>query len=475
MSSSETPAKDAPPPEPPAAAEPASTDNAQDKDEESISFTVKSIADNKIPMTVNRFITVKELKEKLSEPSSIPADRQRLIYSGRVLKDDQTVDSYKIQSGHTVHLVKGAASTASAARGAVGGSSASTSGTAAAGSTSSSTPNQTPQLPSMAAGTGTNPLSRLTNHIPLPSADFFGPDGGMGAPPDPEQMLGMLESPEVRASMNALLQNPALLDSLIQSNPMLQAMGPDARRMMQSEEFRAMMTDPTIIRQMTQFQRMMGTGPFARGGFGGGAGAFPAPGVTDQTPADQQQTQGQAGQATGTAGAGQNPTIPPTNPFAALFNPLGGAGNPTSPFGMPPQPAAGGTAGNQPNPFAFLNPALFAGMRPPQAPGQTQTQTPAAGAQTTGGTGTGEDQPQQQPQQPPNPFNPFMPPNMDLNQLQNMMQILGMAPGGEGAGGLGGFGAPPAPVDNRPPEERYADQLRQVCIFTKMILQVLIE
>ncbi|KAF3907496.1 Ubiquilin [Arthrobotrys entomopaga] len=458
MSSSETPAKDAPPPEPSAAAEPASTDNTQEKDEESISFTVKSIADNKIPMTVNRFITVKELKEKLSEPSSIPADRQRLIYSGRVLKDDQTVDSYKIQSGHTVHLVKGAASTASAARGNVGGSSASTSGTGAAGSAGGSTPNQTPQLPSMAAGTGTNPLSRLTNHIPLPSADFFGPDGG--------QMLGMLESPEVRASMNALLQNPALLDSLIQSNPMLQAMGPDARRMMQSEEFRAMMTDPTIIRQMSQFQRMMGAGPFGRGGLGGGAGAFPAPGVTDQTPADQQ-AQGQTGQTTGAAGtgagAGQNPATPPTNPFAALFNPLGNAGNAGSPFGTPPQPPTGGAAGNQANPFMFLNPALFGGMRPPQAPGQTQTQTPAAGAQTTGG-----DQPQQQPQQPQNPLNPFMP-NMDLNQLQNMMQILGMAPGGEGAGGLGGlgglgggFGAPPAPVDNRPPEERYADQLRQL-------------
>jgi ubiquilin len=37
--------------------------------------------------------------------------------------------------------------------------------------------------------------------------------------------------------------------------------------------------------------------------------------------------------------------------------------------------------------------------------------------------------------------------------------------GGGGAGGAGGlFGAPepPAPVDNRPPEERYAEQLRQL-------------
>ncbi|KAK6522566.1 hypothetical protein TWF281_002005 [Arthrobotrys megalospora] len=438
MSSSETP-KDAPPPEQaPAAGSSAAAGADESKDEDSISFTVKSIADTKIPVTVNRFTSIADLKQQLAEPSSIPADRQRLIYSGRVLKDDQTVDSYKIQNGHTVHLVKGAPSNAAAARGAIGGSSASTSGTGAAGGSGSTNPPQ--QLPSMAAGTGTNPLSRLTNHIPLPSADVFGPDGGMGPPPNPEQMLNLMEQPEVRASMNALLQNPALLESLIQSNPMLQAMGPDARRMMQSEEFRRMMTDPTIFRQMTQMQRTLGIGPFGGRGFGGPmgpAGGFPAPGVTDQTPADQTQQQQQAGN--GAAGAGATPA-PPVNPFAALF------GNP--PQTPPTASGAGSPGAGSPNPFMLFNPALF-GAAPQPPAGQTQT----PGGDQTGATGQ---------QQPPNPFNPFMPPGggMDLNQLQNMMQILGMGPGG--AGGLGGFGAPPAPADNRPPEERYAEQLRQL-------------
>jgi ubiquilin len=48
--------------------------------------------------------------------------------------------------------------------------------------------------------------------------------------------------------------------------------------------------------------------------------------------------------------------------------------------------------------------------------------------------------------------------------MQQMMQMLGGGGMGAGAGGMGGFGAPtPAsPPDNRPPEERYADQLRQL-------------
>ncbi|KAJ6264413.1 Ubiquilin [Drechslerella dactyloides] len=454
--SSETPASnDAPPPpyetdpaESSTAAAAAATDKDKDKDEETITFTVKSIADTKIPITVGRFISILELKQKLAEPSSIPVDRQRLIYSGRVLKDDHTVDSYKIQTGHTVHLVKGAASNASAARGNVGGGSASTSGAATAGGAAGGgAGNPTPQLPSMAAGTGMNPLSRLTNHIPLPSADLFGPDGGMGPPPDPEHMLNMLEQPEVRASMNALLQNPALLDSMIQSNPVLQSMGPEARRMMQSEEFRRMMTDPAIIRQMSQMQRMMGMGPFGRGGmFGGpgGAGAFPAPGVTDQTPADQQQ-QGDANANANAAGAapqGGVPGMPPANPFAALFNPVANAASP------PPQGAGGAAAGSPPavNPFMFLNPAMFGGQVPPNPAAQAQTQTPGSG--DAAGAGAGAGQP---------PFNPFMPPGVDLNQLQNMIQAMGLAPGGPFGGG-----APPAPADTRPPEERYADQLRQL-------------
>lgn len=32
-----------------------------------------------------------------------------VIYSGRVLKDEQTLSEYKIQTGHSLHMVKGAA------------------------------------------------------------------------------------------------------------------------------------------------------------------------------------------------------------------------------------------------------------------------------------------------------------------------------------------------------------------------------
>lgn len=277
----------------------------------------------------------------------------------------------------------------------------------------------------------------------------------MGPPPDPDQMLSMLENPQVQATMNEALQNPALIDMMIQQNPMLRDMGPGVRQMMQSPEFRRMLTDPAAIRQMAQMQR-------AFGGMGfGGAGntAFPAPGVTNTTP-EENRGQQQAG-ANQTQPA--NPFGAAGNPFAALFgaNPLQ---QPSATPSTAAQPntttdreatTTGGQATtdpptqNQQNPFAALfNPALFGGL--PQ--GQAGTAGAAPGTQAGNFN---------------NPFNPQTNPFMrDPALLQSVMQAMGGAQAGGNTENPWAslFGAPPAaqPQDNRPPEERYAEQLRQL-------------
>lgn len=45
------------------------------------------------------------IKEKLEEQEGIPPEQQRLIYQGRQLKDDKTVNSYKLKNGTVLHLV----------------------------------------------------------------------------------------------------------------------------------------------------------------------------------------------------------------------------------------------------------------------------------------------------------------------------------------------------------------------------------
>lgn len=268
----------------------------------------------------------------------------------------------------------------------------------------------------------------------------------MGPPPDPEQMISMLENPQFASSMNEALQNPQIIEHLIQSHPMLRNMEPQVRQAMQDPNFRRMMTDPALIRQVSRMSREFGgVGGFGGpgGGQAGGEGAFPAPGVTDTTPRQESERN---------ANPSDRP-VPPVNPFALLGN-LGG--NSTN--------AAGGMAVN---PFA----ALFQPPANPTASTTSQSQgTPTSGTPASGNT-PGTTNTQQ---------NPLT--NLAQNPLfQNpalMQQMLGLMGGGQGGAEPGGsppasgggfnpfamFGAPQPepPRDTRPPEERYEEQLRQL-------------
>ena len=150
-------------------------------DETPITFNVKSSSDAKYVLTLPLNLTVLDLKQKLSssEYADIPPERQRLIYSGRVLKDPDTLASYKIKEGNTVHLVKGAASNQRQNPASQGSSTTPGGNGPATASTGVPT--------NIAAGTGNNPLAGLTGaryagFAQLPGAGMFGPDGGVRSP-----------------------------------------------------------------------------------------------------------------------------------------------------------------------------------------------------------------------------------------------------------------------------------------------------
>jgi ubiquilin len=145
-------------------------DDSSSVDETPITFNVKSSSDAKFALTLPLSTTVLDVKKKLaeSELADIPTERQRLIYSGSILKDGETLGHYKIKDGHTVHLVKSAASnqrqnpTGSAA----GGQSAGVPTNFATGTTAGDP---------LAGLTG----ARYAGLAQLPGAGMFGPDGGV--------------------------------------------------------------------------------------------------------------------------------------------------------------------------------------------------------------------------------------------------------------------------------------------------------
>jgi ubiquilin len=283
---------------------------------------------------------------------------------------------------------------------------------------------------------------------------------------DEERLSRMMADPNVQQSMTEALNNPDFVNMLIESNPMLRNM-PNAREIITSPFMRQMMGNPQMLSQAMRMQRNMR----------GGDGAFPAPGATDTTPEGAQAagTEGQGG-----ANSGQpNPMNPFMNPFmgggagagggggaggaggmsiADLMQSMGGAG--FNPFGAPQQGAGGQTQ---------TGPDAAAGNTSTGNQGSTENRDDAATQGNNQGAGS---QQNAQGQAAANPFaalfpgaggaggaggaqgNPF---GISPEQMMQMMQMFGGGGAGSGAGG-----SPAAPPDNRPPEERYAEQLRQL-------------
>jgi ubiquilin len=280
----------------------------------------------------------------------------------------------------------------------------------------------------------------------------------MGPPPSQADILQQLDDPNFAQQMNEAMNNPAVIQ-MLENHPMVRD-NPLMRQMIRDPAMRRMMMNPQMIRAQMEMQRHMDGG-------NGGASAFPAPGMTDTTP-------GAANTGTNPAQAASNPlagllggagaggAAAGANPFASLFGPGGGFG--TTPTTSPPPAASAGggtpsgtTDRNQPNPFdnimgLFNQPQAGAGadtnplaqmtaqmMQNPEMMRSAMNMLNAGGMPgampgATGGADAGAS--------PANPFASLF-----------------------GPGGGAGMFQPPAtqtPPDNRPPEERYESQLRQL-------------
>ncbi|CAO1612876.1 unnamed protein product [Sympodiomycopsis kandeliae] len=402
---------------------------SQSQSQDQVTVNVKGPSEIKLTVTIELSATVRELKEAITkQKQDVPPESQRLIYAGKVLKDEQPLSEYKLQNNHTIHLVKSASvpstsgsasnpssatpSSSSAAAG--GGTSSNPSATSAASPSNNSTSAQHGVPANFGAGQQftNNPLAALNR------ADLAGPHmasigrqmfQGTGMnPADPNMMMNALDSEEFQQHLRSMLRRPEVIDQMIAMNPQMAGMAPQMREMMQSEEFINMMTNPETMRRAMRMQEAMGGGGRGGPGLGGGMGSlfggggqqqqqqqWPPPGAfgtpggpSGDSDANRQQQQGQ-----GAAGS--------DDPFAALAG-LAGRG-------------AGGGLGGMGGGF---DPALLQQILGGGAGGES--------GQGQGGLGS-------------NPFASF----------------LGGAGGGAGSGaGAGG--------DSRPPEERYASQLQQL-------------
>ncbi|XP_042062006.1 ubiquitin domain-containing protein DSK2b-like isoform X2 [Salvia splendens] len=192
--------------------------------------------------------TVAEFKDVLAHNCDVPAEQQRLIYRGRILKDDQTLASYGLQVDHTIHMVHGSAPAAASSPVPV---------STGAGNTNTTAATQ---------GGGVNPGGTGvadTGASLFPGLGLGGLGGTGGASglfraglPEFEQVQQQLtQNPNMmRDIMNmpaiqSLMNNPEIMRSLIMSNPQMREI------IDRNPELAHILNDPSVLRQTLEAAR----------------------------------------------------------------------------------------------------------------------------------------------------------------------------------------------------------------------------
>ena len=172
---------------------------------------IKSSSEAKRPFVVESSTSILELKAKIEDEMKIPVSAQRLIYSGRVLKDSDTFGSIGAIEDVTIHLVKSIP---------VSGGSAASQTTVSAQATPQSTPSTTEPFSNNFCTKTNHYIATQTAGIP-PFPGMFGSEFAAGGTDfssaassfNPAIMQAMLANPELlRQATQLLASNPDLLN-----------------------------------------------------------------------------------------------------------------------------------------------------------------------------------------------------------------------------------------------------------------------
>ena len=66
---------------------------------------IRSLTGKEIPIKVHHKMTVSELKNSIEKIDQTPFDQQRLVYNGKQLEDERTLDYYGVKEDTVIHII----------------------------------------------------------------------------------------------------------------------------------------------------------------------------------------------------------------------------------------------------------------------------------------------------------------------------------------------------------------------------------
>jgi ubiquilin len=213
-----------------------------------ITLTVKTPKE-KETVQIHPDASVKELKDEVGKKFSKTNDQLCLIFSGKILKDQDTLIQHGIKDGVTVHLVIKMKQTETA------GTSSSSSSTTSSSNTSTNTNTNTQTRPAP-----TQPSNNLFN-LPFGGPNQLNNLGSLGfgnsnfaevqaqmqqqVMSNPDFMRQMLDNPMVQS----LMSNPDIIREMMMSNPQMQSL------IERNPEIQHMLNNPSLMRETMELAR----------------------------------------------------------------------------------------------------------------------------------------------------------------------------------------------------------------------------
>ncbi|KAG7641068.1 Ubiquitin-associated domain [Arabidopsis suecica] len=213
---------------------------------EAVAVNIRCSNGTKFSVKTSLDSTVESFKELVAQSSDVPDNQQRLIYKGRILKDDQTLLSYGLQADHTIHMVRGSAPSSAPPPAPAASQTTAPSVTRGVGSDNSSNLGGASPGESLFPGLGFNPLgggNAMSGLFGAGLPDLVQTQQQLAQ--NPNMIRDMMNTPAIQNLMN----NPEFMRSMIMNNPQMREL------VDRNPELGHVLNDPSILRQTLEAAR----------------------------------------------------------------------------------------------------------------------------------------------------------------------------------------------------------------------------